>query len=75
MSRKLDELNARLDALQAALPALIAEHPNPADFWEAFANQAYAIEDEAGEHAHAVNERIDAMLAMHGRYIASVDPQ
>lgn len=68
-----DKLTARLDALEVALPGLIAQYPDPADFWPAFAGESDAIEDAAGEHARLVRERIAAMLAVHGRYIASID--
>lgn len=67
------ELTTQLDALQAQLPQLIADNPDPADFWPAFAGQADFIEDHADEHAEFVGRRIAAMLAEHGRYIATID--
>lgn len=66
------ELTFQLDALEAALPGLIADNPDPADFWPAFAGQADVIEDAAGEHTQEVNQRIADMLAKHGRYIAAI---
>lgn len=69
----LDQLTAMLDALEAKLPDLLAAYPSHGDFWMAFAGEADAIEDQAGEHVGVVNQRINAMLAQHGRYIAAVE--
>lgn len=69
----LDTLNAQLEALEAGLPVLIAQHPDDADFWPAFAGQADVIEDAAGDHGLWVHARIAQMLAQHGRYLATVD--
>lgn len=69
----IDELTRQLDALEDALPAMIEDNPEPGDFWMAFAGKADLIADQAGEHAAMVGERIQAMLAEHGRYIAVVD--
>ncbi len=73
MAHTWEELTQQLDALEAALPRLIDEHPEPGDFWMAFAGEADAIEDAAGEHAEAVGQRIAAMLAQHGRYMATTE--
>lgn len=70
-----DQLTAMLDALEAALPAMIEDNPDPAEFWAAFAGEADIIEDQAGEHCAMVGQRIQAMLAEHGRYIAVVDQE
>lgn len=67
------ELTAQLDSLQARLPHLIEERPDDSDFWLAFAGEADAIEDQAGDHTLIVGERIAAMLAEHGRYLALAD--
>lgn len=64
------DLERRLDNLEAQLPTMVEDNPDPGDFWMAFASQADPIEDEAGEHTEAVMERIQEMLARHGRYIA-----
>ena len=69
----LDQLTAMLDALEAKLPDLLAAYPADGDFWMAFAGEADAIEDQAGEHVGVVNRRINAMLAQHGRYIAGIE--
>lgn len=74
MPPDLDELNARLNALEASLPAIIEQHPAPSDFWAAFLGQADALEAQAGEHREAVAARLAAMLAQHGCYIATVEP-
>lgn len=69
----LDQLTTLLDALEAKLPDLLAAYPADGDFWMAFAGEADAIEDRAGEHVGVVNQRISAMLAQHGRYIAGIE--
>ena len=58
----LPQLIAQLDALEAALPQLMDDHPDEGDFWMAFAGNADVIEDAAGEHAALVSERIERML-------------
>lgn len=70
-----DQLTEMLDALEAALPAMIEDNPEPGDFWMAFAGLADVIEDQAGEHTELVARRIQKMLAEHGRYIAVVDQE
>lgn len=67
-----DQLTAMLDALEARLPLLIVEYPDQGDFWMAFAGEAEVIEDQSGEHAAMVRERIETMLAAHGRHIAGI---
>ncbi len=69
----LDQLTAQLDALEAKLPDLLAAYPADGDFWMAFAGEADAIEDQAGEHVGLVSQRINAMLARYGRYIAGIE--
>jgi hypothetical protein len=68
-----EELIALLDALEAQLPGLIAANPDPGDFWVEFAGQVDVIEDHAGDHCAMVKERIRAMLAEHGRYLATIE--
>lgn len=67
-----DDLESRLVALEQSLPQLIADHPDPADFWPAFAGEADVIEDMAGDHSQAVSRRIDAMLSEHGYYLGNL---
>ena len=55
-------LALQLDAVAGALPLLLTECPDPADFWPAFAGMTDVIEDQSGPHAAFVRERIDAML-------------
>lgn len=69
----LDQIMAMLDALEAKLPDLLAAYPSHGDFWMAFAGEADAIEDQAGEHVGLVSQRINAMLARYGRYIAGIE--
>lgn len=71
-----DELQARCDALEAQLPALIAEYPEEGDFWSAFAGIADEIVEDAARMDNAgdynavywlpVNARLVAMLDKHG---------
>lgn len=68
-----DHLTTLLDALEAKLPDLLAAYPADGDFWMAFAGEADAIEDQAGEHVDVVNQRINAMLAQHGRFLVGVE--
>ena len=67
-----DDLATRLTALEQSLPQLIADHPDPADFWPAFAGEADVIEDMAGDHCPEVSQRIDAMLSEHGYYLGTL---
>lgn len=66
MTIPLSNLNRQLDALEEALPNLLADHPDPGDFWPAFAGEADVIEDHAGIHLEHVQQRLAAMLAAHG---------
>lgn len=66
------ELDRRLADLEAQLPAMIAAYRTDGEFWMAFAGEADLIEDQAGEHAAMVAERIKGMLAKHGRMIAII---
>ena len=69
------ELTDLLDALEAAMPALVRDNPDAADFWPAFAGQADVIEDsaESGEDARYVQDRIDHLLANHGHSMLRID--
>lgn len=67
------DLEHQLADLDGRLPALIKANPDPGEFWMAFAGEADAIEDHAGEHAGQVSERIAAMLGQQGRYIAGIE--
>lgn len=69
------ELANLLIALEAALPALVRDYPDPADFWQAFASKADVIEDsaESGDDVRFVVGRIDAILAQHGHSMLRID--
>lgn len=61
------ELQTRLNALEAQLPALVREHPDPADFWPAYAGVADEIVDAAGaDDCEWVDDRLEEMLRHHG---------
>lgn len=57
------DLATLLDALELALPDMLARHPDEADFWSEFAGEADEIVERAepGESAY-VRGRIDCML-------------
>lgn len=67
-----NQLTAMLDTLEAQLPGMLAAYRTEGDFWMAFAGEAELIEDQAGEHAAMVQERITDMLSRHGRYLATI---
>jgi hypothetical protein len=67
------ELTQLLDELEASLPKMIEDNPDPSDFWLAFAGEADVIEDQAGDHAALVHQRIETMLGAHGRAIAGIE--
>lgn len=67
------ELERQLVTLETQLPVMIAAYQTEDEFWMAFAGEADLIEDRAGEHAAMAAERIQAMLAKHGRLIAVGD--
>lgn len=73
MAPAQDELNIRLDSLEKMLPALIADFPDPGDFWRVFTAEADAIEEFAGDHGQIVAARVAVMLARHGRYLVVGD--
>jgi len=69
----LNEMTSQLNELEAALPQMVADNPDPADFWPEFAGVADCLEGQAGEHSDLFWARINTMLAKHGRYIAYAD--
>lgn len=61
------ELQIRLNALEARLPALVREYPEHADFWPAFAGMADDIVEAAGaDDCDWVDDRLEEMLRRHG---------
>lgn len=69
-----ETLSARLDALAAALPKLIADYPEDADFWPAYAALADEIKHDAGtlddDTWHWAFELMQAALYEHGKISA-----
>lgn len=67
MTKPRPELDAMLDRLAQALPGMMAEHADDADFWPAFAGEADEIMDNAGarDYEH-VRARLDVILAEAG---------
>ena len=69
----LDQLMGLLDVLGARLPELLASSPTDGEFLMAFAGEADAIKDQAGDHIEHVNRRINEMLRRHGRCLVGVE--
>lgn len=60
-------LQQKLNAVEAELPRLIAEYPDPAELWPAFAGIADEVLDSAGSDLHEwVADKIEGMLSFHG---------
>lgn len=61
------DLQKALNRIEAYLPGLLDAHPEPSEFWPAFAGEADALlEDAPSEHHDWVAERLEGMLAFHG---------
>jgi len=61
------QLQKALNRLEACLPGLLDAHPDPADFWPAFAGEADVILDGAPTHEQEwVVDRLESMLTFHG---------
>jgi len=61
------QLASMLAKLDQAIPGLLRDYPDDADFWPAFAGEADVIEDAAGAEDFAwVSDQIDELLAKHG---------
>lgn len=61
------ELDAAFDNLAKQLPSMIAENPDEADFWPAFAGAADEIIDNASAtDCEYVSNRIETMLVAAG---------
>lgn len=61
------QLQKALNRIEAYLPSLLDAHPDPADFWPAFAGEADVILDGAPSHEQEwVADRIESMLTFHG---------
>lgn len=74
-----ESILARVGALRAGLPQLIAAHPDDADFWPAFAGLADEIKADAGSLGDEVwfeaFDRLQSMLYEHGKISAEeLDP-
>jgi len=66
MTTSTEQLDGQLTQLRKALPRLVKEYPDAADFWPAFAGMADVIEDNAGVLASYASERIQKMLGEFG---------
>ena len=74
-----ESISVRLDALSAELPKLIADHPDDADFWPAYAALADEIKRDAGalgdDTWHWAFDAMQASLYEHGKISADeLDP-
>lgn len=61
-----------LDELEEDIPGMIERHVLPSDFWTEFVAGADSISRIAKGHETYVRERVDRMLASHGRYLFAV---
>ena len=59
-------LQKALNRIEGQLPGLLDAHHDPADFWPAFAGEADAILEGAGDDFDWVADRLESMLAFHG---------
>lgn len=66
MQMSRDELRTLIAQLADRLPELIQEHPDPADFWPAFAGLADVIEDSAApDDARWASDAVLGLIAAH----------
>lgn len=66
-------LAAMLDQLEQDIPGLVADHPTPGEFWNAFMLRVDVIENAAPPDDDRILARLNAMLRPHGMQIAAVD--
>lgn len=59
-------LQKALNRIEARLPHLLEQYPESADFWSAFAGEAEAIVEGAGQEHDWVTDKIEGMLLFHG---------
>ncbi|AIF48145.1 hypothetical protein HY57_13185 [Dyella japonica A8] len=61
------QLQKALNRLEAYLPHLLDQFPEPENFWPAFAGEADPVLDGAPAHDHDwVADRLESMLRFHG---------
>lgn len=60
------QLQKALNLIEAYLPGLLDAYPDPADFWPAFAGEADAVLEGAGEEHEWVADKLESMLNFHG---------
>lgn len=69
------QLRLNLDALDAKIPSLLDAHPDPDEFWAAFAGESdFATESARSEDYDWVNTEIDDLLRKHGVAIPTDEP-
>jgi hypothetical protein len=69
------ELTKRLAVLDAAIPRLRADHPEDADFWNAFSSETdFATECAGSSDYDWVNAAIDDLLRKHGEDVRTDEP-
>jgi hypothetical protein len=60
------QLQKALNRIEGHLPGLLEAHPDPADFWPAFAGEADAVLEDAGQEYDWVADKLESMLVFHG---------
>jgi hypothetical protein len=59
-------LQKALNRVEAHLPYLLDQFPDPGDFWSAFAGETEAVIGGAGQEADWVADKLESMLTFHG---------
>lgn len=59
-------LQKALNRIEAYLPHLLDQFPEPGEFWPAFAGEAEAVIEGAGQDHEWVADKLESMLTFHG---------
>jgi hypothetical protein len=59
-------LQGALNRIEAHLPHLLEQFPEPAECWPAFAGEADAVLEDAGPEHDWVADKLESMLTFHG---------
>ncbi|AIF46371.1 hypothetical protein HY57_03420 [Dyella japonica A8] len=59
-------LQKALNRIEAYLPHLLEQFPEPGEFWPAFAGESEAVIEGAGQDHEWVADRLESMLTFHG---------
>lgn len=59
-------LQKALNRIEAYLPHLLEQFPEPGEFWAAFADEASIVLERAGQEHDWVADKLESMLTFHG---------